>query len=82
MKKNKQVQTLHKSSEKMYATEARRKLIKSITTTLKWGLIGLTSTYGFNINKYPHIKEVLLGFFYSTLALLLWEFSIGIFVHT
>jgi|TARA_Y100000389_G_C17404504_1_gene487283 hypothetical protein len=62
------------------SVQTRLKLIKAVQSTIKWGLISLTTTHGFNIYKYPELKTIIIGMFYSIMAILLWEFSIGVYI--
>lgn len=57
------------------------KIINAFQTTIKWGIIGIASKHGFDMSEYPNIKEISIGMFYSVIAVLLWEFSIGVYIE-
>lgn len=58
-------------------TDTTISLLNTIENTIKWGIVAITTKHGFDVSKYPSMNELLIGIFYSTIGILLWELSIG-----
>lgn len=58
-------------------TITTKTLLDTIENTIKWGIVAITAKHGFNVSEYPSMKEILIGIFYSTIGILIWELSIG-----